>query len=54
MNNQLQYGTSYQSNLGPTLGSPKFSTQNHIKTFDKTLPVNTQLKHYSSNPNLSL
>jgi hypothetical protein len=33
--------------------SPKFTHQNHPKTFDKTLPANT-IKHYSSNPNLSL
>ncbi len=49
---------SIQSNNPPTtlpnsIGSPKFTTQNYSKAFDKTLPSNT-LKHYSSNPNLSL
>lgn len=53
MQNQL----SFSSNLGTAqssgLGSPKFNTQNYSKPFDKTLP-NNPLKHYSSNPNLSL
>lgn len=52
MQNQLQHSISLGSAI-PQVGSPKFATHNYIKTFDKTLPTNS-IKHYSSNPNLSL
>ena len=54
MQNQLQYPQSFpsQSNNNGTafqkLGSPT-----HFKTQDRTLP-SPNIKHYSSNPNLSL
>ena len=55
MQNQIHYGNYNSNNAQNGMGSPKYSSQNFIKTFDKTLqlPSNT-LKHYSSNPNLSL
>ena len=54
MQNQFQYPQSFpsQSNNNNTpfqkIGSPT-----HFKTQDRTLP-SPNLKHYSSNPNLSL
>ena len=36
------------------MGSPKFSLNRPQPMFDKTLPTAPTLKHYSSNPNLSL
>jgi hypothetical protein len=52
MQNHLQYS----ANLGtgtPNMGSPKINSQHYIKSFEKTLPTNP-IKHYSSNPNISL
>lgn len=53
MQNQMQYPSNYANGPSPALGSPKFNPQNYGKGFDKTLPTNP-VKHYSSNPNLSL
>ena len=53
----MQNHAAYSSNLpnfpSPSLGSPKFNSQAYSKPFDKTLPI-SPLKHYSSNPNISL
>lgn len=53
----MQNHAAYSSNLpnfpSPSLGSPKFNSQPYSKPFDKTLP-NNPIKHYSSNPNISL
>lgn len=54
MQNQLQYPPSFSShhnNNAPPL--PKASSPNYFKTQDRTLPT-PSLKHYGSNPNLSL
>lgn len=48
----MQFNSPYQSQQGG-IGSPKFSLQRPKPIFDKTLP-SAPLKHYSSNPNLSL
>ena len=53
MQNHMQFSTNYPNSPSPVLGSPKFAAQNYNKPFDKTLPSNP-IKHYSSNPNLSL
>jgi hypothetical protein len=53
MQNQLQYSANLANGSSPAMGSPKFSNQPYSKGFDKTLPTNP-IKHYSSNPNLSL
>lgn len=53
MQNQLSYSVNLTGNYSSGLGSPKFAAQNYPKPLDKTLPTPT-LKHYSSNPNLSL
>lgn len=53
MQNQLSSSVNLGNGQSPGLGSPKFSTQNYMKPFDRPLPPTT-LKHYSSNPNLSL
>lgn len=54
MQNNLQYPPSFptqpQSN---TPLSSKFMQPHHSKAFDKTLPSN-HIKHYVSNPNISL
>lgn len=52
MQNQMQFPNGFSNNPSPILGSPKFNTQNYNKTFEKVPP--NPLKHYSSNPNLSL
>lgn len=53
MQNQLQYSANFTHMPSAQMGSPKFATQQHIKTFDKSLPT-SGVKHYASNPNLSL
>lgn len=53
MQNQMQYPSNYPNGPSPVLGSPKFGAQNYGKAFDKTLPSNP-IKHYTSNPNLSM
>lgn len=53
MHNQIPYSSNNANSALPLVGSPKFNNQNYMKPFDKTLPTNS-LKHYSSNPNLSL
>lgn len=54
MQNHLQYSNNFNPQQPPnTLNQPKFSSPTHLKGFDKTLPT-MNLKHYSSNPNLSL
>ncbi len=53
MHNQMNFPNNLPNSLSSGLGSPKFASNNYPKAFDKTLPTNT-LKHYSSNPNLSL
>ena len=54
MHNQIQYSNSFnlQQPSNP-LNQVKFTSPTHAKAFDKTLPT-MNLKHYSSNPNLSL
>lgn len=52
MQNHMQF-PNYPNGPAPVIGSPKFSVQNYSKPFDKTLPSNP-IRHYSSNPNLSL
>lgn len=52
MQNQMQFPSGFPNGPSALLGSPKFATQNYNKTFEK-IPANP-LKHYSSNPNLSL
>lgn len=52
MYNQPQYPTPI-SNPNPPFGSPKFANQNYPRPFEKPTQPHT-LKHYSSNPNLSL
>ena len=54
MQNQLHYSSSL-SNQGSSNGPQlmKASSPTHFKTQDRTLPTPT-LKHYGSNPNLSL
>jgi hypothetical protein len=52
MQNHMQFH-NYPNGPTPVIGSPKFAAQNYSKAFDKTLPSNP-IKHYSSNPNLSL
>jgi len=55
MQNQIQYGNYNTNNPQIGIGSPKYTSLNYIKTSDKTLPPPTNnLRHYSSNPNLSL
>jgi hypothetical protein len=49
----MQYPSNYATGPSAGLGSPKFGGQNYGKGFDKTLPSNP-IKHYSSNPNLSM
>lgn len=54
MQNHLQYPQSF-AGQGPTspVQHQKFNSPTHLKGFDKTLPSPT-IKHYASNPNLSL
>ena len=54
MQNQLQYQQSFptQAPNSPLLG-PKYGTSGHPKGQDRTLPL-PNIKHYASNPNLSL
>lgn len=54
MQNQLQYPNNFtpQQPNNP-LYQQKFNSPTHLKTFDKTLPT-MNIKHYASNPNLSL
>lgn len=54
MQNQLQYPNNFntQSSQNP-LNQQKYNSPTHLKGFDKTLP-NMNVKHYASNPNLSL
>lgn len=49
----MQFNSGYQPQPQP-MGSPKFSLNRPQPMFDKTLPTAPTLKHYSSNPNLSL
>jgi len=54
MQNHIQYPNNF--NFPQPLNSTnqaKFPAQGHLKGFDKTLP-NMNVKHYASNPNLSL
>ena len=54
MQNQVQYSNNYNSQqLQNNLGQQKFNSPTHLKTLDKTLP-SMNVKHYSSNPNISL
>lgn len=54
MQNQLQYPHHFnQPPPSNPLNQPKFNSPTHLKGFDKTLP-NMNIKHYVSNPNLSL
>lgn len=53
MQNQMQYPSNYPNGSTANMTSPKFNVPNYAKGFDKTLPTNS-IKHYSSNPNLSL
>ena len=54
MKNQLQYPQSFQSTTNNNATSfAKIGSPTHFKTQDRTLPSNN-IKHYSSNPNLSL
>ena len=54
MQNQLQYPQSFASGNNYNGGQfQKIGSPTHFKTQDKTLPA-YNLKHYSSNPNLSL
>lgn len=54
MQNQLQYPNNFNpQQLSNQLNQQKFNSPTHIKTFDKTLPT-MNIKHYSSNPNISL
>jgi len=54
MQNQLQYPSNFSSQQPQNpLTQQKFNSPSHLKSFDKTLP-NMNVKHYASNPNLSL
>lgn len=53
MQNHAPYSSNLPNFPSPSLGSPKFNSQHYSKPFDKTLP-NNPIKHYSSNPNISL
>lgn len=54
MQNHLQYPQPFPSQGQPSpLQHQKFNSPTHPKGFDKTLPSPT-IKHYASNPNLSL
>lgn len=53
MYNQLSSSTALSSSQSLGIGSPKFASQNYPKVLDKTMPTPT-LRHYSSNPNISL
>lgn len=54
MQNQLQYSANFSSqHPSNPLNSPKLTSPTNQKGFDKTLPT-MNIKHYSSNPNLSL
>jgi len=54
MQNQLTYSNQVTPPQPPnSLNPSKFTSPTHPKSFDKTLPT-MNLKHYSSNPNLSL
>jgi hypothetical protein len=54
MQNQLQYPNNFNPQQPPnTLNQQKYNSPTHLKSFDKTLP-SMNVKHYSSNPNLSL
>jgi len=46
----MQYNSYAQNNYQNAL---KYNPQNTAKTFDKSLP-NANIKHYASNPNISL
>jgi hypothetical protein len=54
MQNQLQYPISFSAHKpNNPLFQQKFNSPTNFKTFDKTLPT-MNIKHYASNPNLSL
>ena len=53
MQNQLQYPPSFPSqNNHKIQQQPKYSSPNHFKTQDRSLPI-PNLKHYGSNPNIT-
>lgn len=54
MQNQVQYSQNYSSGLQSGIAYNKYTAPNYVKTFDKTLPASNTLKHYASNPNLSM
>lgn len=54
MQNQLQYPSNFSNQLPSNPNNNlKFNSPTQLKSFDKTLPT-TSVKHYASNPNLSL
>lgn len=53
MYNQLLSSTALFNSQSLGIGSPKFASQKYPKVLDKTMPTPT-LRHYSSNPNISL
>ena len=54
MQNQLQYPQSFPTNSSNSQSyQHKFGSPTHFKTQDRTLP-SSSIKHYASNPNLSL
>ena len=54
MQNQLQYPQSFPTqNANSNFSHQKMGSPTHFKMQDRTLP-SQNLKHYSSNPNLSL
>lgn len=54
MQNQLQYPNNFNPQQHPhSPQQQKFNSPTYLKSFDKTLPT-MNIKHYVSNPNLSL
>ena len=54
MQNQLQYPQQFPTQNGANGGQfQKIGSPTHFKTQDRTLPT-ANIKHYASNPNLSL
>lgn len=54
MQNQLQYPSNFSSQPPSNQAiNLKFNSPSQLKSFDKSLPA-ASIKHYSSNPNLSL
>lgn len=53
MQNQLQYPNNNHNPNKNGFPQHKYNSPTHFKTQDKTLPTN-HIKHFSSNPNLSL